>query len=58
MPLATATRFTKPAAGFLARIQAVAIDQWGNPSPCPNWSAQNVVAHVINEQRRTLGLSQ
>ena len=54
MPSATATRFDQASRGFLARIQAVAIDQWGNPSPCPNWSAQNVVAHVINEQRRTL----
>lgn len=29
-------------------------DGWDAPTPCPNWTARQVVAHVINEQRRVL----
>jgi uncharacterized protein (TIGR03086 family) len=50
-----AERFARVAAGFLERIEAVPVDRWDDPSPCPNWSARQVVAHVINEQRRILG---
>jgi len=47
-------RFARVSAGFLARIEAVPADRWDNPTPCPNWTARQVVAHVINEQRRVL----
>jgi len=49
-----ADRFARVSAGFLARIEDVPADAWDNPSPCPNWTACEVVAHVINEQRRIL----
>jgi hypothetical protein len=32
----------------------VPADRWTSPSPCPGWTAREVVAHVINEQRRIL----
>lgn len=47
-------RFARVSQGFLARIKAVPADRWDNPSPCPTWTARQVVAHVINEQRRVL----
>lgn len=50
----TAARFRRVSDGFGDRIRAVDGDQWDNPTPCPAWTARDVVAHVINEQRRTL----
>jgi uncharacterized protein (TIGR03086 family) len=50
----TADRFERVAGAFLARIEAVPADRWTSPSPCLGWSAREVVAHVINEQRRIL----
>lgn len=49
-----ADRFARVSEGFLARIEAVPADRWDNLSPCPNWTAREIVAHVINEQRRIL----
>ncbi len=49
-----ADRFARVARGFLDRIEAVPADRWDDPTPCPNWAARQVVAHVINEQRRVL----
>jgi uncharacterized protein (TIGR03086 family) len=49
-------RFRRTSDGFHARILAVAANQWDNPSPCPGWTAQDIVGHVINEQRRNLAL--
>jgi uncharacterized protein (TIGR03086 family) len=49
-----ADRFARVARGFLDRIEAVPADRWDDPTPCPNWTARQVVAHVINEQRRML----
>jgi uncharacterized protein (TIGR03086 family) len=49
-----AHRFERVAGAFLARIEAVPADRWTSPSPCPGWTAREVVAHVINEQRRIL----
>jgi len=50
----SAIRFRKASDAFLARIQAVPPESWSNLSPCPGWTAQDVVAHVINEGRRNL----
>ncbi len=49
-------RFQRASTGFADRIRAVAEDQWDNPTPCPKWTARNIVGHVINEQRRNLAL--
>ncbi|QNP67804.1 TIGR03086 family metal-binding protein [Streptomyces genisteinicus] len=29
-------------------------DRWGNPSPCPGWTAWDVAAHVVSNHRRAL----
>ena len=34
--------------GFDARVQAAPADSWGNQSPCVEWKARDVVAHVAN----------
>ena len=34
--------------GFDARVQAAAPGSWTNPSPCADWKARDVVAHVSN----------
>jgi uncharacterized protein (TIGR03086 family) len=53
MPLSDqAERFRRAADGFQARIDATPDDGWTSASPCPGWTAQDVVVHVINEARR------
>jgi uncharacterized protein (TIGR03086 family) len=49
-----ADRFARVSQGFLARIVDVPSDRWDAPTPCPNWTARQVVCHVVNEQRRIL----
>ncbi|ADD43204.1 maleylpyruvate isomerase N-terminal domain-containing protein [Stackebrandtia nassauensis] len=49
-----AEAFKRASDGFAARIRAVRPDRWHSPSPCAPWTARDVVAHVINEQRRML----
>jgi uncharacterized protein (TIGR03086 family) len=48
---AIAERYDHLAAGFLARIEATPDDRWHSASPCQGWTAQDVVAHVINGHR-------
>lgn len=43
--------------GLLARVRATPADRWDEPSPCPGWSARDVVAHVINGHRGILGMA-
>jgi uncharacterized protein (TIGR03086 family) len=49
-----ADRFRRAADGFAARIVATPADRWESASPCPGWTAHDIVAHVINEARRIL----
>lgn len=49
-----AVAFQRASDGFAARIRAVPPDRWHSESPCAPWTARDVVAHVINEQRRML----
>ena len=43
----SATRFEKVAAGFTARVEAVAPDAWERPAPCEGWVARDVVRHLV-----------
>jgi uncharacterized protein (TIGR03086 family) len=53
----TVNRLTNIVNGFDARIQAAASDSWTNQSPCDQWTARDVVAHVIGSARgMTAGL--
>lgn len=52
----TLDRFTQLADDFSARVNAVPASAWENQSPCSEWKARDVVAHVIGVQRRFLSL--
>jgi uncharacterized protein (TIGR03086 family) len=47
-------RYEAVAAGFTARLAGVAADRWGDPSPCAEWSARDVAAHVVRTHRTVL----
>ena len=42
-----AERFARVADAFTARLSAVPIDAWDNPSPCDGWVARDVVRHLV-----------
>jgi uncharacterized protein (TIGR03086 family) len=46
-------RFELVAAGFDQRVQAVAAGKWEAQSPCEEWKARDVVAHVVSNYRST-----
>ena len=49
-------RYRRLSDQFAARIAAVSGDQWDNPSPCAEWTARDVVKHVVDSQAMFLGL--
>jgi uncharacterized protein (TIGR03086 family) len=46
---------TRLANAFDARVQATPADAWGNQSPCEDWTARDVVAHMTNNFNRLSG---
>ncbi|CAN5135958.1 maleylpyruvate isomerase family mycothiol-dependent enzyme [soil metagenome] len=52
----TSDRFRSLAAGFAARVEAVPEDRWSDPSPCDEWTARDVVAHVVQGPGLFFGL--
>jgi uncharacterized protein (TIGR03086 family) len=44
-------RFELVAAGFDRRVRAVPAGQWDAQSPCDDWKARDVVAHVVTNYR-------
>ncbi len=53
---ADADRYARVSSGLNERLQGVGADQWSLPTPCSEWSVRDLVAHVIDTQRRVLGL--
>jgi uncharacterized protein (TIGR03086 family) len=45
---ATLDRYRTLADAFEAKVAAVAPEDWSKPSPCTEWTARDVVAHVID----------
>jgi uncharacterized protein (TIGR03086 family) len=45
-------RYEEAASGFTHRLDAVADDQWSNPTPCTEWDVRQLVDHVIAIQRQ------
>jgi uncharacterized protein (TIGR03086 family) len=44
-------RYRKVASGFDAAVRAVAPDGWDAQSPCEEWTARDVVAHIVSGHR-------
>jgi uncharacterized protein (TIGR03086 family) len=43
---------------FGERVEAASDDAWSSPAPCEGWTARDVVAHVVDAQRRiTAGIN-
>lgn len=49
-----AERYARIAAGFTARVEAVPPGAWAGQSPCSDWTAHDVAAHVVDTTRRLL----
>jgi uncharacterized protein (TIGR03086 family) len=49
-----AERYAAISEGFGARVAGVAPDRWQHPSPCTEWTATQLVDHVIGVHRRVL----
>jgi uncharacterized protein (TIGR03086 family) len=47
-------RYQVIADGFTARVEVVPADEWSAMSPCTDWTAAGVVAHVIDTHYRIL----
>jgi uncharacterized protein (TIGR03086 family) len=41
-------RYTKALYGFDAVVRRVPDDRWSSPSPCPDWTAADVVKHQVD----------
>lgn len=51
----TAQQYEAPLHPLTAVVEAVRPDGWDAPSPCPGWTARDVVRHLIDTQRELLG---
>ncbi len=51
-----ADRYARVSSGFTQRLEGVGPDQWTLPTPCEEWTVRTLAAHVIDTQRRVLGL--
>jgi len=51
----TSDRYTRLADAFARKIAAVPADSWSNQSPCEEWTARDVVRHVVGTQGMFLG---
>lgn len=43
--------YRQVSSGFDAAVKAAAPDKWDSPSPCEEWNARDVVAHVVAGHR-------
>ena len=50
-----ADRYRRLAAAFGERVAAVPDHRWDAQSPCPEWTARDVVRHVVDSQGMFLG---
>jgi uncharacterized protein (TIGR03086 family) len=48
-------RYARRAEAFADVVAAVDDDQWSAPSPCEEWTARDVVRHVVDTQGMFLG---
>jgi uncharacterized protein (TIGR03086 family) len=48
-------RYRRLTEAFAAKVAAVPVDKWDAQSPCPDWTARDIVRHVITTQGMFLG---
>lgn len=48
-------RYARRASAFAEKVAAVSEDQWAASSPCEDWTARDVVGHVVQSQGMFLG---
>jgi uncharacterized protein (TIGR03086 family) len=48
-------RYARLADAFAAKVAAVPADRWSAPTPCENWTARELVGHVVSTQGMFLG---
>jgi uncharacterized protein (TIGR03086 family) len=48
-------RYRRLSDEFAARVAAVPADRWDSPSPCEDWTARDLVRHVVETQGMFLG---
>ena len=51
----TSERYARLADAFVAKVAAVPEDAWSNPTPCEEWTARDIVRHVVDTQAMFLG---
>jgi uncharacterized protein (TIGR03086 family) len=51
------TLYHRTVEGWATRVNAVADDQWDDPTPCADWTVRDLVNHVVGEDRWTLPLT-
>ncbi|MBA8795789.1 uncharacterized protein (TIGR03086 family) [Friedmanniella endophytica] len=49
-----ADRYRSLAARFTAAVEAVPVDAWDAPSPCEDWTARDVLVHVVGAERASV----
>ena len=42
-----ADRYRRLSAEFTRRVEAAPVERWDDPSPCTDWSARDVLRHVV-----------
>jgi uncharacterized protein (TIGR03086 family) len=52
----TSDRYQRLAADMTATIARVPDEQWGNSSPCPDWTARDIVQHLVDTHAMFMGL--
>ena len=52
---ASADRFRRLAVTFSATVDAVPTGAWDSPSPCEEWSARDIVRHMVDSYASVLG---
>jgi uncharacterized protein (TIGR03086 family) len=48
-------RYQRLSDAFAAKIAEVPADAWDKPTPCPDWTARDLVQHVVDTQGMFLG---
>jgi len=52
---AIAQRYGRLSSAFADKVAAVPAERWGSPSPCEDWTARDVVQHVVDSSSMFFG---